>query len=152
MGLLIEHLNRTRIDVCRQRGAARHVIRRARLQLKLLQAEHVCIQNRLQFISELISHLTIFQAWREDGWSIPNPLGKERFALSAMGAQLRTRSLRRACRVALMEAVEPEPVRAIFERIQRRGSYDFENAFDPIAIVAKELKAMVAEGEALSIR
>jgi hypothetical protein len=53
--------------------------------------------------------------------------------------------LRRACRIALMEASDTFSEYDIYSRIVRRGSFDFAggNAAD----VAKELDAMVEDGE-----
>lgn len=56
--------------------------------------------------------------------------------------------LRRACRIALMEAAQPQTVNQIVERIARRESFSFGKELNPEIAVAFELSCLVHEGEA----
>jgi hypothetical protein len=60
------------------------------------------------------------------------------------GASLR---LRRACRIALLEADEPLSEQEIYERILRRGSFSFASADLACPAVLQELTAMAETGE-----
>jgi hypothetical protein len=64
----------------------------------------------------------------------------------------RTRSrrsaLERACRIALMETNEPSSVEAIYDRIQRRGSFTFSGYKRPLRAIMLILTGLVRSGEA----
>ena len=55
-------------------------------------------------------------------------------------------SLRRACRIALMESEQPQSDAQILERIRNRQSAAFAGS-DPLNAVVSELDKMVSEGE-----
>lgn len=62
--------------------------------------------------------------------------------------QVEEENLRRACRIALLEAVQPESTDEILRRIERRSSYTFAAHVDALAAVAGELRMMRESGEA----
>jgi hypothetical protein len=55
--------------------------------------------------------------------------------------------LARACRIALMETSEPASVEAIYDRIQRRGSFTFARYKHPFRSIMLAMSAMVRTGE-----
>ena len=55
--------------------------------------------------------------------------------------------LARACRIALMEAVDPVSEGDVYSRILRRGSYCFGSPTFAMLHIAKELNAMVEDGD-----
>ncbi len=55
--------------------------------------------------------------------------------------------LARACRIALMETIEPASVEAIYDRIKRRGSFTFARYKRPVRSIALAMSAMVRSGE-----
>jgi hypothetical protein len=63
-----------------------------------------------------------------------------------------TRSVRskleRACRIALMETNEPASAEAVFDRIQRRGSFAFVGYKRPLRAIRLVMTGMVKRGEA----
>lgn len=62
--------------------------------------------------------------------------------------QVEEEHLRRACRIALLEAVQPESTDEILRRIERRSSYTFAARVNALAAVARELRMMHEAGEA----
>lgn len=55
--------------------------------------------------------------------------------------------LARACRIALMETSEPVSVEAIYDRVQRRGSFTFAGYKHPFRAIVLAMGAMVRRGE-----
>jgi hypothetical protein len=62
-------------------------------------------------------------------------------------AGLWDQGLRRACRIALMEADEPASAEEIYSRILRRESFTFNSSDGAIAAIARALEAMASDGE-----
>jgi hypothetical protein len=60
--------------------------------------------------------------------------------------------VRRACRIALMEACAPASLHELYDRIQRRGSCDFRGCHYPLAVLRRALQHLESEGEAQVIR
>jgi len=59
-------------------------------------------------------------------------------------------TLRRACRIALMECDQAECCTQILQRIARRGSISFKDHRDSLQEVIAELNRMVVHGEAIA--
>ena len=57
-------------------------------------------------------------------------------------------NLRRACRIALVEADEPASAEAIYDRIARRGSLSFAQYKLPLRAIRMVLNSMASRGEA----
>jgi hypothetical protein len=64
------------------------------------------------------------------------------------GTNLTDVQVRRACRIALMEAVAPASLHELYDRIQRRGSCDFRGCRYPLAVLRRALQHLESEGEA----
>jgi hypothetical protein len=56
--------------------------------------------------------------------------------------------IKRACRIALMEAYGPASLHELYERIQRRGSCDFTGCSRPLVLLKRALAELESEGEA----
>jgi hypothetical protein len=56
--------------------------------------------------------------------------------------------VRRASRIALMEACAPASLHELYDRIQRRGSCDFRGCRHPLALLRRALQHLESEGEA----
>jgi hypothetical protein len=64
------------------------------------------------------------------------------------GTNLTDVQVRRACRIALMEACAPASLHELYDRIQRRGSCDFRGCRYPMAVLRRALQHLESEGEA----
>jgi len=58
-----------------------------------------------------------------------------------------TTTLRRACRIALMESDEPQTSEQIYQRICKRGSLSFQTPIDALHVLSAELDLMAKESE-----
>jgi hypothetical protein len=58
-------------------------------------------------------------------------------------------NLDRACRIALMEANEPEPVEALYDRIERRGAISIDRYKHPLRAIVIAMGVLVKRGEAV---
>jgi hypothetical protein len=58
-----------------------------------------------------------------------------------------TTTLRRACRIALMESDEPQTSKQIYQRICKRGSLSFQSSTDALHVLSAELDLMAKESE-----
>jgi hypothetical protein len=70
---------------------------------------------------------------------------------SANGKRTRPRrsNLDRACRIALMEANKPEPVEALYDRIERRGAISIAGYKHPLRAIVIAMGVLVKRGEAV---
>jgi hypothetical protein len=59
-------------------------------------------------------------------------------------------ALQRACRIALMEIGSPAAAGDIYERIIRRGSFEFDQTGPPLASVVSALNCLVRKGDAMT--
>jgi hypothetical protein len=60
-------------------------------------------------------------------------------------------SMRRACRIALMESEEAATVDEIYSRITHRESFYFDNAYQAAAAIRQTLNLMTEQGEILVV-
>jgi hypothetical protein len=60
-------------------------------------------------------------------------------------------SIRRACRIALMETEEAATVDEIYSRIVHRESFHFDNIYQAAAAIRQSLNSMTEQGEILVV-
>jgi len=70
------------------------------------------------------------------------------FLVDDRRARPRRSTLERACRIALMETNEASSVEAIYDRIQRRGSFTFSGYKRPLRAIRLVMNGMARRGEA----
>jgi hypothetical protein len=128
--------------------AAEETIRKVELQLLDLLKEQACLRARILHLRD--SRLQL----RESKMPIPflatlgekNQSPPARIALPCVVQ--RSTKLRRACRIALCEAEDPESAPQIVARITARNSYLFPEGIDPASAIVPELKRLVLQGQA----
>jgi hypothetical protein len=79
------------------------------------------------------------------GNGLRHPLMDDRRARSGRS------TLERACRIALMETNEPSSAEAIYDRIQRRGSFTFSGYKRPLRAIILVMNGMARRGEAIPL-
>jgi|SRR5579862_990641 len=124
----------------RIQGSAREVIRIARKLLAELRTQNDLIQKRIHVLKKVVTGLNALQVAR----SLDSPHHK----VSGYPSNRKiAKNLRRACRIALMEADGAEDVEQLINRIKRRGSYEFPSPADPTELVSRQLRLMLSRGE-----
>lgn len=79
--------------------------------------------------------------------TIARPSGPHRPSGSRYKSSQLSVSLRRACRIALMEGETAASLEEIYERIMRRGSFSFVNLYRASPALVRVLAAMAQDGE-----
>jgi hypothetical protein len=138
------------------RDAAKLVIQRAEKHLSELEAQRAFLLERIKKLQQVTSRLLMLRASLAAQSVIRDEIralkketsykqGDEHWVPSqdAFGVQ----NLRRACRIALMEAGRPASAADILKRIRKRGSYSFSVAIDAMQAIVRELNFMAAHGE-----
>jgi len=91
----------------------------------------------------------------ESAGQSPKRLGAENsheaLPFHASDGELHKPKLERACRIALLESEQPASAGQIYDRINRRRSYQLGRYKHPLVRVIATLDALVKEGEALTL-
>ena len=132
----------------------RELVRVAEAKLNQLHARKEHIRSRIQALRYLGHHAgeKHSRGTRSQYASSPIPIreaanGNVSGSATPRQAFEKKRKLRRACRIALMEADEFQPCAQVYERIQKRGSMSFDGYDSPLQALAIELQDMVADSE-----
>jgi hypothetical protein len=147
--------------------SASQVLNAVVAELQDLRASYKRVARRIRILRGAVQALRELEHRPDDGLetlsnadktsrrhfrALTNSIADETFgAVSVVGRSTPMRSedpaLRRACRIALLEAAEPVSTEGVFFRIVRRGSYRFPNDNAALQSIADELKVMREQGE-----
>jgi len=83
--------------------------------------------------------------------AVGNQNSPEVHPLSGSDSEMHKPKLERACRIALLESEEPASAGQIYDRINRRRSYQLGRYKHPLVRVIATLDTLVKEGEALTV-
>jgi hypothetical protein len=130
-------------------AAAQQLILQARIHLSALEAQRASVIDRIRKLRQVTNGLALLQSRSPKS----HRCGKEQLPVSATSPIDETEigpteKLRRACRIALMEADQPQGAREVLLRVMKRGSYSFSGQAGAIEAIARELNQMVSNGEA----
>ena len=135
----------------------RDLVRRAESKLAELEARKQYLRRRVQALRFLATHAAQKRsAERPDNLASDqvssaddlNPYEHEvQRARPVEDLGTGATSLRRACRIALMESDEPQTSEQIYQRICKRGSLSFERPMDALHLLSAELDLMAKESE-----
>lgn len=139
---------------------AREIVKRAEAKLGSLEARRAHLRRRIRALNFLLKTWTLQTGAQSReaglGRSLHRDSQSEEPAFLRQQTDHTTRSgpvvcgttkLRRACRIALMEAAGPETSMQILHRIQNRQSIAWGNHSDAQAAIDQELQRMLSEGE-----
>ena len=127
----------------------------ASLELRELQGR---LRQLTQRIRTLRRALVVLQDLQSACGTQPQPTSKSSAEGNSSSLECqdvvfqRDPALRRACRIALLEATEEISEEEILERINRRGSYSFPDQASARVAIASELEAMSKTREAARVR
>jgi len=143
----------------------REMVRRAETKLSILHSRKTQICRRIQALHHLSRTVAVantvppFEDFAFDAaatppeeqastiFETPSSISQtNENALRESGSS----SLRRACRIALMECDQAEFTAQILQRIARRGAISIKIYADSVHEVTAELNRMVADGEAIT--
>jgi hypothetical protein len=143
----------------------REMVRRAETKLSILHSRKTQICRRIQalhHLSRTVAAAHTAPAFEDLVFDVTTPRHEEQAstifenpsstsetnenALRESGSS----SLRRACRIALMECDQAEFTTQILQRIARRGAISINVHADSVHEVTAELNRMVADGEAIT--
>lgn len=116
------------------------VLKAASIELRKLRDCHVQLNSRIRTLRTTMAALHKLQYSRD--------LQVTHQSVTSCVAPVLNPRLRRACRIALLEASEALSASEILRRIVRRGSYQFVARDSAGIAIAKELDDMAKSGEA----
>jgi hypothetical protein len=135
----------------------RDLVRRAESKLAELEARKQYLRRRVQALRFLATHGAQKRPAKRphnlasDQVSPAHDLNRSEHevqrALSDRDSGAGTTTLRRACRIALMESDEPQTSEQIYQRICKRGSLSFQRSMDALPVLSAELDLMAKESE-----
>jgi multidrug resistance efflux pump len=135
----------------------RDLVRRAEAKVAELEARKQYLRRRVQALRFLATHAaqersrerpdTLASGQVSSAHSLNRSEHDVKPARSDQDSGRGTTSLRRACRIALMESDEPQTSAQIYQRICKRGSVSFQSSIDALHVLSAELDLMAKESE-----